>query len=72
MELAIQAISSHTENMLKFLTKQKNRELKKPGAILVDNSASLRMRFEQVKDFMLCLAEASDELTGPSGSWGLL
>jgi len=71
MELAIQAISSHTEKYAEVFNKTEEQRIEETWAILIDNSASLRLRFEQVKDFMLCLAEASDELTGPSGSWGL-
>jgi hypothetical protein len=71
MELAIQAISSHTEKYAEVFNKTEEQRIEETWAILIDNSASLKLRFEQVKDFMLCLAEASDELTGPSGSWGL-
>jgi len=71
MELAIQAIASNSENYAEVFNKTEEQRIEETWAILVDNSASLKLRFEEVKDFMLCLAEASDELTGPSGSWGL-
>ena len=71
MELAIQAIASHSERYAEVFNKQEEQRIEETWAILIDNSASLRMRFEPVKDFMLCLAEASEELTGPSGTWGL-
>ncbi len=71
MELAIQAIASHSERYAEVFNKTEEQRIEETWAILVDNSASLRLRFEEVKDFMLCLAEASEELTGPSGSWGL-
>ena len=71
MELAIQAIASHTERYAEVFNKTEEQRIEETWAILIDNSASLKLRFEPVKDFMLCLAEASDELTGPSGSWGL-
>ena len=71
MELAIQAIASHSERYAEVFYKDEEQRIEETWAILIDNSASLRLRFEPVKDFMLCLAEASDELTGPSGSWGL-
>ena len=71
MELAIQAIASHSENYAEVFYKTEEQRIEETWAILIDNSASLRLRFEPVKDFMLCLAEASDELTGPAGSWGL-
>ena len=71
MELAIQAIASHSERYAEVFNKTEEQRIEETWAILVDNSASLKLRFEEVKDFMLCLAEASDELTGPSGSWGL-
>ena len=71
MELAIQAIASNSQNYAEVFNKQEEQRIEETWGILVDNSASLKLRFEQVKDFMLCLAEASDELTGPAGSWGL-
>jgi len=71
MELAIQAIASHSERYAEVFNKTEEQRIEETWAILIDNSASLKLRFEEVKDFMLCLAEASDELTGPSGSWGL-
>ena len=71
MELAIQAISSHSEKYAQVFNKTEEQRIEETWGILIDNSASLKLRFEQVKEFMLCLAEASDELTGPSGSWGL-
>ena len=71
MELAIQAIASNSERYAEVFNKTEEQRIEETWAILVDNSASLKLRFEEVKDFMLCLAEASDELTGPSGSWGL-
>jgi len=71
MEMAIQAIASNSQNYAEVFNKKEEQRIEESWAILIDNSASLKLRFEPVKDFMLCLAEASDELTGPSGSWGL-
>jgi len=71
MELAIQAIASNSERYAQVFNKTEEQRIEETWAILIDNSASLRLRFKEVKDFMLCLAEASDELTGPAGSWGL-
>ena len=71
MELAIQAILSNTAQYAEVFNKTEEQRIEETWAILIDNSASLKLRFEQVKDFMLCLAEASEELTGPAGSWGI-
>ena len=71
MELAIQAIASNSQNYAEVFNKTEEQRIEETWAILIDNSASLKLRFNQVKEFMLCLAEASDELTGPAGSWGL-
>jgi hypothetical protein len=71
MEMAIQAIASNSQDYAEVFNKTEEQRIEETWAILIDNSASLKLRFEQVKDFMLCLAEASDELTGPAGSWGL-
>ncbi|MFQ5440896.1 MAG: VWA domain-containing protein, partial [Nitrosopumilaceae archaeon] len=71
LELAIQAIASNSQNYAEVFNKVEEQRIEETWGILIDNSASLKLRFSQVKDFMLCLAEASDELTGPAGSWGL-
>jgi len=71
MEKAIQAIASNSQNYAEVFNKLEEQRIEETWGILIDNSASLKLRFDQVKDFMLCLAEASDELTGPAGSWGL-
>jgi hypothetical protein len=71
MEMAIQAIASNSQDYAEVFNKTEEQRIEETWAILIDNSASLKLRFDQVKDFMLCLAEASDELTGPAGSWGL-
>ena len=71
MEKAIQAISSNTADYAEVFDKNEDQRIEESWGILIDNSASLRLRFKPVKDFMLCLSEASDELTGPGGSWGL-
>jgi hypothetical protein len=71
MEMAIQAIASNSQDYAEVFNKTEEQRIEETWGILIDNSSSLRLRFEQVKDFMLCLAEASDELTGPAGSWGL-
>ncbi len=71
MEMAIQAIANNSTDYAEVFNKKEEQRIEESWAILIDNSASLRLRFEPVKDFMLCLAEASDELTGPSGSWGI-
>jgi len=71
MELAIQAIASNSQNYAEVFNKTEEQRIEETWSILIDNSASLKLRFEQVKDFALCLGEASDELTGPAGSWGL-
>ena len=71
MEMAIQAIASNSVDYAEVFNKTEEQRIEETWAILIDNSSSLKLRFEQVKEFMLCLAEASDELTGPAGSWGL-
>jgi len=71
MEMAIQAIASHSEKYAEVFDKYEDQRIEESWAILIDNSASMKLRFKHVKDFMLCLAEASDELTGPAGVWGL-
>ncbi|MHA7733885.1 VWA domain-containing protein [Nitrosopumilus sp. S6] len=71
MELAIQAIASNTQQYAEVFDKNEEQRIEESWAILVDNSASMKLRFKQVKDFMLCMAEASDELTGAAGVWGL-
>ncbi|MFZ8908079.1 MAG: hypothetical protein ACO2YR_04035, partial [Nitrosopumilaceae archaeon] len=52
MELAIQAIASNSERYAEVFNKTEEQRIEETWAILVDNSASLKLRFEEVKDFM--------------------
>ena len=39
--------------------------------ILVDKSASMKLRFEEIKEFTVCVSESANELTGKSDAWAL-
>jgi nitric oxide reductase activation protein len=39
--------------------------------ILVDRSASMSLRFEEIKEFTVCVSESANELTGKYDAWAL-
>ena len=71
MEYAIQAIASRNSGMKIFDHGTEQRRGEEAWIILVDGSASMKLRFDKIKEFALCVCESADELTGRSDAWAL-
>jgi hypothetical protein len=70
MQMAIQAIAMEGATNEVF----ENDELRRgeeAWVILVDNSASMRLRFTQIKEFVVCLTESANVLTKKDDTWAL-
>ncbi len=70
MQMAIQAISMEGATNEVF----ENDELRRgeeAWVILIDNSASMRLRFAQIKEFVVCLTESASVLTKKDDAWAL-
>lgn len=70
MQMAIQAISSKGQvtDVYEF---DEERRLEEAWVILIDKSASMGLRFDHVKEFAICVAEAANELTGSHDAWAM-
>ena len=70
MQLAIQSISSEGQYRDVF-ERDEIKRVEQAWVILIDNSASMSLEFEQIKEFTVCIAEAANDLTGKSDAWAL-
>jgi uncharacterized protein YegL len=70
MQHAIQAIASETQGGEVF-DRDELRRGEEAWVILVDSSASVKLKFDKIREFTLCIAESASELTGRSDAWSL-
>ena len=70
MQMAIQAIAGEGQSQDIF-ERDELRRGEEAWVILVDRSASLKLRFEQIKEFTVCISESANDLTGKSDAWAL-
>ena len=70
MQLAIQAIASKGR-LIEVFERDEDRRAEEAWVILIDKSASMRLRFDHIKEFTICVAEAANELTGKSDAWAM-
>ena len=70
MQYAIQAIASESKTTEVFETDAPRRS-EEAWVILLDCSASMKLKFDKMREFALCVAEAANELTGRNDAWSL-
>ncbi|MGI0093377.1 MAG: vWA domain-containing protein [Nitrosotalea sp.] len=70
MQMAIQSIASESQ-FVDVFEHDEIRRVEEAWVILVDTSASMSLRFEQIKEFTVCIAEAANDLAGKSDAWAL-
>ncbi len=70
MQFAIQAIASENSSM-DIYDRDVLRRAEEAWLILVDSSASMKLKFDKIKEFAICIAEAATELTGKADAWGM-
>ncbi len=70
MQMAIQAIASEGQSTDVF-ERDEIKRVEEAWAILVDKSASMSLRFDQIKEFVTCVAESANELAGKSDAWAM-
>jgi Mg-chelatase subunit ChlD len=46
------------------------RRIEEEWAIVVDTSSSMRLKFDEMKKFAICLGEAANEVNSINGKWG--
>lgn len=69
MQAAIQAIAA--DKKFNIFEQEFSRRREESWVILVDNSASIKLKFDKIKDLLVSLSESADELTGMDGMWSL-
>jgi len=69
MQAAIQAVAAQN-NYMQIFEQDDVRRVEEEWAILVDTSSSMRLKFDEMKKFAICLGEAANEVNSKNGKWG--
>ena len=69
MQLAIQRVASQNESIQVF-EQDDLRRVEEEWAIVVDTSSSMRLKFDEMKKFAICLGEAANEINSKNAKWG--
>ena len=69
MQAAIQAVASQNRN-IQIFEQDDYRRIEEEWAIVVDTSSSMRLKFDEMKKFAICLGEAANEVNSKNGKWG--
>jgi len=69
MQAAIQAIAAQNAS-IQIFEQDDLRRIEEEWAIVVDTSSSMRIKFDEMKKFAICLGEAANEVNKESGKWG--
>ena len=70
MQKAIQAVSSETQGISYFEQDQELR-YEENWAIVMDTSASMKIQFQDLQKFLMCIAEAADQINFKGGKWSI-
>jgi len=70
MQKAIQAVSSQTQGISYFEQDQELR-YEESWAIVMDTSASMKIQFHELQKFLICIAEAADQINFRGGKWSI-
>jgi len=69
MQAAIQAVAAQN-NSIQIFEQDDYRRIEEEWAIVVDTSSSMRLKFDEMKKFAICLGEAANEVNSKNGKWG--
>lgn len=69
MQAAIQAVAAQN-NSIQMFEQDDVRKIEEEWAIVVDTSSSMRLKFDEMKKFAICLGEAANEVNSKNGKWG--
>jgi len=69
MQAAIQAVAAQN-NYMQIFEQDDVRRIEEEWAIVVDTSSSMRLKFDEMKKFAVCLGEAANEVNSINGKWG--
>ena len=69
MQLAIQRVAAQNDRIQVF-EQDDLKKIEEEWAIVVDTSSSMRLKFDEMKKFAICLGEAANEVNSKNGKWG--
>ena len=69
LQMAIQRIASQN-NSIQVFEQDDYRKIEEEWAIVVDTSSSMKLKFDEMKKFAICLGEAANEVNSRNGKWG--
>ena len=69
MQAAIQAVAAENPRIQMF-EQDDIRRTKEAWSIIVDTSSSMKLKFDEMKKFTMCLGEAADAVNARDGRWG--
>jgi len=69
MQAAIQAVAAQNDS-IQIFEQDDYRRIEEEWAIVVDTSSSMRLKFDEMKKFAICLGEAANEVNSKNGKWG--
>lgn len=70
MQKAIQAVASESQGISYFEQDQELR-YEESWAIVMDTSASMKIQFNDLQKFLMCIAEAADQINFKGGKWSI-
>ena len=69
MQAAVQAVASENPR-IQIFEQDDIRRTKEAWSIIVDTSSSMKLKFDEMKKFTMCLGEAADAVNAKDGRWG--
>ena len=70
MPSAVQRVSSQNDEIEMFEQDIPRKESEN-WVVIFDNSSSMKLRFEEMKKFIICLGETAEAINRDGGKWGL-
>ena len=70
MQKAIQATASESQG-ISFFEQDQELRYEESWAIVMDTSASMRIQFQDLQRFLMCIAEAADQINLKRGKWSI-
>lgn len=70
MQKAVQAVASETQGISYFEQDQELR-YEESWVIVMDTSASMKIQFQDLQKFLMCIAEAADKINYRGGKWSI-
>lgn len=69
MQAAIQSVASENPR-IQIFEQDDTRRVEEAWSIIVDTSSSMKLKFDEMKKFTMCLGEAADAVNARNGRWG--